>query len=375
MKITVEQAALHKALARVSSVVERRNTIPILNNVLIDAGDDGVWLNATDLDRESRIRLDVPVAKPGQVTVPAALLTDIVRNAPEGAEISLQWDPDADPRMIVRFGRSRYQVPVLSAKDFPVFSTREWANEIRLPAPELATLLNRVQSAMSTDQTRYYLTGAHLHVVDEGAGPLLRTVATDGYVMALADLAVSDVSAAPLIIPGKTVHEMLRILADRTDEVSLFPEGSAVRLAWPEGTLTSKVVDGQFVDYQRVLPKSWEHEVEVDRDLLLDAVRRTVLVSNEKARSVKLTFDDGTLTLQVRNMEAGAGEETIEVDWTGGAFELGFNGRYMLDALRQTESDRVVLRFTDAAGPTRLEPAPAETDHGRAVAVLMPLRV
>lgn len=373
MKLTIEKAALHRAISRAVSVVERRNTIPILSNVLIQAFDDGVWLTATDLDIEVRARVEGRVEIGGAVTAPAGLLSDIVRNAPDGAEISLAWDADADPRMIVKFGRSRYQVPVLHAGDFPVQAPLDWTASVAVQAVDLRQAIARVDFAMSTDPTRYYLNGALLQPL----GDRLRLVATDGHRLCWADLAV-PAGTPPfedVIIPSKTVREMGRALAEAAGEVSLEVARTGVRLSVGDHLIRSKVVDGKFADYPRVIPAEWLNDILLPREPLAAAVRRVGLMSDDKSRSLKMTFTRDLLTLQVRNMEAGNAVEELEIDYPHEDFEIGFNARYLVDALGMTGADRVIFRPTDPAGPARLEPEPDDAEHGQTLAILMPLRV
>lgn len=373
MNLTIEQTALHKALARVTSVVERRNTIPILANILIDAEGEDVWLVATDLDIEARARVEAIVHTHGQITVPGSTIADVVRGAPNGAEISLQIK---DHRLQVQFGRSRYQVPTLPAGDFPVRAKMANGTDFVLSAVDFRAMLGQVAPAMSTEEVRYYLNGAFLHVVSEAGAPWLRFTSTDGHRLMLSSRPGEGVPSFPgVIVPRKMVAEMAKALDGRAGDVDLSVSPQGVSMSIGDIQLQSKVIDGAFPDYVRVVPSSWNSEIEVDRQMLLTAVQRVVRISAEKARSVKLTFDNDVLTLQVRNMEAGEGVEELEVIYQGDPLEVGVNGSYLADALQQTDADRVVLRIGDPISPVRLEPCLSDAEHGLAVAVIMPLRV
>lgn len=377
MKIIVEQSALVAATARVSSIVEARNTIPILSNVMIEADRGEVWMVATDLDMEIRVSLKAEIAQAGSVTVPANTLNEIARNAPKGAEVVLSLTSD-DPRVKVVFGRSRYQLPMLAAGDFPLFAAQADMTELTLPAAELATLLGRVHFAMSADPTRYYINGVYLQALSVEGRPMLRTVATDSHRLALDETPLATGTDFPgAIVPRKTVGEFRRMLEGRSGDVRLWISRTSIRLSIGDAVLTSKLVDGTYPDYVRVIPRTWEREIAIDRAQLAGAVKRVALISAEKARSTKLTIDDGVLTLTVRNMEAGEAIEQIEIDDPDGGpcIEIGFNARFILDALDQTESRRVVLRVSDSASPARLDPHPFETTATGALCVLMPLRV
>lgn len=377
MKIVVEQSALVAATARVASVVEAKNVIPILSNLLIDATPDGeVWLTATDLDIEIRARMDAKVEADGQVCVGAMSLAEIARDAPKGAEVSLTFDPAKDPRLQVRFGKSRYQLLALPAGDFPTFGERIDEAEMSLPAGEFAGLLTRTHFAQSADQTRYYLNGTALQIVAVRGEAMLRTIATDGLRLALDECpAPQGASMASIIIPRKTVAEIRRLLEGMAASVTVqtSPKGIAIRTE--NVRLSSKVIDGHFPDYERVIPRHWAREIEIDRATLTGAVKRVSRITGDKARTVKFTLDQGVLVLTVNNMETGTGREEIEIIDDGALFEAGFNSKFVLDALGQSDGKSVVLRLPEnAADPGRLDPHPSDSTAAGALCVLMPVR-
>lgn len=378
MKVVAEQSALVAATARVASVVEARNTIAILSNLLIDATPDGeVWLTATDQDIEIRARMEAKVEEIGQICVGATSLSEIARNAPKGAEVSLTHDLAKDPRLQVRFGKSRYQLPSLPAGDFPIFGERIDDTAMSVPAGELAGLLSRTHFAQSTETTCYYLNGTALQIVAVEGVPMLRTIATDGHRLALDECpAPEGASMAAIIVPRKTVAEIRRLLDGlaASVEVRTSPKGITVRT--DDVRLSSKVIDGHFPDYERVIPRRWAREIEIDRAVLTGAVKRVSLISGDKARTVKFTLDDGVLALTVNNMETGTAREEIEIIDNGPLFETGFNSKYVLDALGQSEGKSVVLRLPDDSGaPGRLDPHPSDSSAAGALCVLMPVRV
>ena len=378
MKIVVEQSALVAATARVASVVEARNTIAILSNLLIDATPDGeVWLTATDLDIEIRARMDAKVEADGQVCVGASSLSEIARNAPKGAEVSLVHDTAKDPRLQVRFGKSRYQLPVLPAEDFPVFGERIDDTAMSVPAGELAGLLSRTHFAQSTETTRYYLNGTALQIVAVDGVAMLRTIATDGHRLALDECpAPEGASMAAIIVPRKTVAEIRRLLDGLAASVDVRTSPKGITVRTDDVRLSSKVIDGHFPDYERVIPRRWAREIEIDRAVLTGAVKRVSLISGDKARTVKFTLDDGVLALTVNNMETGTAREEIEIVDDGALFETGFNSKYVLDALGQSEGKSVVLRLPESGGdPGRLDPHPSDSAAAGALCVLMPVRV
>lgn len=378
MKLTTEQAALQKALARVVAVVPRKNTIPILANLMIDAqtDDDGVWLVGTDLNLEARVRIDAEVERPGRTTVPAILFDQIVRNAPSGALVELDLDAARDARMLTRFGRSRYNVPVLPPEDFPVWKMPVWKAQVPADAVTLSSMIERCLFAVCTDETRHYLQGAYLHASAAGGAPRLRFTATNGHVLAWGDGDLADKYTGwpGVIVPTKTLSEFRAALAARAGQVMLRVAAEGVQLQANDLVITSKVISGDYVDYERLVPRQWDREARVNRRALADAVTRVNVMTTDKASSIKLSFAPETITLTVRNDLSGQVVEEIAADFSGGACDIGFNARYLLTALKQTEAEDIVLAFQDDASPMRVEPVQDDPEHGAAFAIVMPQR-
>jgi DNA polymerase-3 subunit beta len=377
MKLTIERAALLKALSHVQSVVERRNTIPILGNVLLSADEDGLGFSATDLDMEIADSAPAQVEGPGQITAPAHTLYEIVRKLPEGAEVSLSFT-GSDPRLAVQAGRYKVNLPVLPHGDFPVMPQEGLSGAIRLDTAELIRLIDKTRFAISTEETRYYLTGIYLHSVIQDGRALLRAVATDGHRLALAEMPAPDGAsgAAGVIVPRKTVQEARRLLEDAGETIEMQLSPQKIRFDFGRATLTSKVIDGSFPDYTRVIPKENHRVMTVDNALFAAAVDRVATISSEKSRSVKLSVESGRLILTVRNMETGQAVEELEVDYDGDPFEIGFNARYLMDVAAQIGGETTEFRFVDrAAAATLLDPVLVldPTDVGVQY-VLMPLR-
>jgi len=372
MRLTIERAALLKALGHVQSVVERRNTIPILSNVLLAADKDTVTFSATDLDMEIIDEGTAQVDGPGQITAPAHTLYEIVRKLPEGADVELRFTGE-DPRLSVSAGRSKFNLPVLPAGDFPVMSSDGLSNRVSVEAADLARLIDKTRFAISTEETRYYLNGLYLHTDNEGGKTLLRAVATDGHRLALAEMPAPEGAAGlpGVIVPRKTVQEARRLLEDAGEPIELQISPQKVRLEFGNAALTSKVIDGSFPDYVRVIPKDNQKIVIVDNQMFAKAVDRVATISAEKSRSVKMAIESGKITLTVRNMEAGQAVEEVEADYDGDAFEIGFNARYLLDVTDQIQGENAEFRFADPASPTLVvDPTDAGVQY-----VLMPLRV
>lgn len=372
MKLTIERAALLKALGHVQSAVERRNTIPILSNVLLSADRDQLTFAATDLDMEIIDTALAQVDVSGQITAPAHTLYEIVRKLPEGADVSLSFTGD-DPRLTVAAGRSRFNLPVLPAGDFPVMSSDGISGSISVDANDLIRLIDKTRFAISAEETRYYLNGLYVHTVIVDGQARLRAVATDGSRLALADMpAPQGAAGAPgVIVPRKTIAEIRRLLDDAGESVELQISPQKVRLELGGAALTSKVIDGSFPDYSRVIPKDNARRVMADARLFAQAVDRVATISAEKSRSVRMAIEAGRVVLTVRNMEAGQAVEELEIDYDGDAFELSFNARYLMDITDQISGEVMEMRFGGSNDPALvLDPGDADVQY-----ILMPLRV
>ena len=307
MKFSIERAVLLKAVSQAQSVVERRNTIPILANVLIEAEGNSVQFRATDLDIEVVDKADAMVEKAGATTVAAVTLHEIVRKLPDGALVTLSDDGVAG-RLNVEAGRSHFNLATLPKEDFPVMASSEYASNFSAPALVLRRLFDKSKFAISTEETRYYLNGVYLHVADGDEGKALRAVATDGHRLARidADLPMGAEGMAGVIVPRKTVGELRKLLEDDDMEIAVSVSETKIRFATPNITLTSKVIDGTFPDYTRVIPTGNTRKLEVDASEFAAAVDRVATVSSERSRAVKLSLDEDRLVLSVNAPDSGA---------------------------------------------------------------------
>jgi len=372
MRLTIERGALLKALNHVQSVVERRNTIPILSNVLLTAENGSLSLSATDLDIEMVDGAEADIERPGAITAPAHTLYEIVRKLPDGAQVRLDLSVD-DPRLTLSAGRSRFSLPVLPAGDFPVMASAALDVTFAIDKNELGRLIDRTKFAISTEETRYYLNGIYLHAVMEAGQPLLRAVATDGHRLALAEQALPDGAGAMpgVIVPRKTVQELRRLLDDANSEIEVSVSESKIRFASGRTTLTSKLIDGSFPDYARVIPRDNQRHMALDNKDFAKAVDRVATISAERSRSVKMALDQGHITLTVNNPESGLAVEELSADYDGPSMEIGFNARYLMDIAGQISGDTAVFEFADPASPTLVR----DQADPHAKYVLMPLRV
>jgi DNA polymerase-3 subunit beta len=370
MKATIERATLLKSLGHVQSVVERRNTIPILSNVLIEATTDGgIRLMATDLDLQVNETIEANVTEPGATTVSAHTLFDIARKLPEGSQVELSA---AEGKMQVNAGRAKFNLSTLPRDDFPVIAEGELPCAFELPAATLRQIIDKTRFAISTEETRYYLNGIFLHVSDEDQ-PVLKAAATDGH--RLARVTVPRPAGAEgmpdVIIPRKCVAELRKLLdeVDGTVQVSL--SESKVRFGLGNAILTSKLIDGTFPDYSRVIPTANDKLLKIDPRSFEEGVDRVATIASEKTRAVKMALDRDKITLSVTSPENGTAAEEVSGEYASEGFEIGFNARYLLDILGQIEGDTVEVHLADAAAPTLLR----ENDKAPALYVLMPMRV
>lgn len=372
MRLTIERSALLKALNHVQSVVERRNTIPILSNVLVAAHGDSLKLTATDLDIEISESAPAEVERAGQTTAPANYLYDFVRKLPENTPVKLDVSGD-DPRLFISAGKSRLHLPILPAGDFPSMPSDGFETKFEVEPTELARLIDKTRFAISTEETRYYLNGIFFHTVAEGSDAKLRAVATDGHRLALADAAAPKgaVGMPGVIVPRKTINELKRLLDDASDLVEVSVSPQKIRFALSDAVLTSKLIDGSFPEYARVIPKNNAKKLKLDNKAFSEAVDRVATVSAERSRSVRLALEKDKVTLTVNNPDAGVATEDIPADYRDDGMEIGFNARYLLDVAGQIEGEEAVFELADSGSPTLVRD---EADD-QALYVLMPLRV
>ncbi|MBA3879836.1 MULTISPECIES: DNA polymerase III subunit beta [Sphingomonas] len=370
MKATIERATLLKGLSHVQSVVERRNTIPILSNVLIDAAADGTLkLMATDLDLQINEHVAAAVDQPGAITVSAHTLFDIVRKLPEGSQVALSA---AEGRMTIMAGRAKFSLATLPRDDFPVIAEGDLPTQFELPAETLKQIIDKTRFAISTEETRYYLNGIFLHVSDDPA-PVLKAAATDGHRLARVTVARPDgADGMPsVIVPRKCVAELRKLLDEIDGSVGVSLSNTKIRFDLGQALLTSKLIDGTFPDYTRVIPTGNDRILKIDPRAFQEGVDRVSTIATEKTRAVKMALDRDKITLSVTSPENGTASEDVLGEYVAQPFEIGFNSRYLLDILAQVEGDTVEVHLADAAAPTLIR----ENDKAPALYVIMPMRV
>jgi DNA polymerase-3 subunit beta len=343
MKFTIDRESLLKPLQQVIGVVERRQTLPVLGNLLIIAGDKGLQVTATDLEVEIQAQVKVKIEEAGDITLPARKLIDICKALPENASIKFSI---SDQKAQLRSGKSRFTLSTLPAADFPVVDQIQSDCQFSIPQNRLKEIIDRTQFSMAQQDVRYYLNGLMLEI---GKG-LLRAVATDGHRLALCDMQVGlelDESRQ-VIVPRKGIQELQRLLEDSDEPAQVEVGTNHIRVRTPEACFTSKLVDGRFPDYERVVPKGGDKLVVADRELFRQALSRTSILSNEKYRGIRLNLDKNNIKIQAHNPEQEEADEEFEVDYQGNGLEIGFNVTYLLDVLSTVRSDTVEITLSDS---------------------------
>ncbi|MDO9458945.1 MAG: DNA polymerase III subunit beta [Alphaproteobacteria bacterium] len=378
MKFTIERTVLLRSLSHVQSIVERRTTIPILSNVLLQADDGRLDLTATDLDIAVRESAIATIAQPGSTTVPAHTLHDIVRKLPEGAQVEISLEADND-RLSLKAGRSQFYLASLPAADFPAMDGEaagkpsDAAVQFVIAAGDLKRLIDKTRFAISTEETRYYLNGIYLHIAQTAGVNMLRAVATDGHRLARVELpAPGGADALPgIILPRKAVLELHKLIDDVTGDVAVNATTTKIRFAFDHVTLSSKLIDGTFPDYTRVIPTTNDKQMEVDNHHLRQAVDRVSTISSEKSRAVKVNLGNNQMTVSVKNPDQGSATEELAVNYTSTPIEIGFNARYLLDVAAQIDGENAIFEFFDAHSPALIR----DSGDDSAQYVLMPMRV
>lgn len=366
MKFKLQRETLLKPLQSVIGVVERRQTLPVLGNVLLVADEQGLSVTATDLEVELVATAAPTVDEFGQITLPARKLMDIVRNLPEGVQVSFALSGD---RAVITAERSRFTLAILPATEFPTVEDIGETRPLHLPQADLRQLIEKTHFSMALQDVRYYLNGLLLEL-EPGR---LRAVATDGHRLALGELEgdIPPGDAHQVIVPRKGVQELLRLLEDSDDEVRVELGGNHIRVSLPTLRFTSKLIDGRFPDYQRVIPTVEDRVMQTERNALKQALVRASILSNEKHRGVRFILDRDQLRIQSSNPEQEQADEELSVSYDAEAMEIGFNASYLLDAVNAVDSDRVQMGLVDSNSSTVVE----DPNDNRYRYVVMPMRL
>ena len=369
MKFTIDRSSVLKPLGHIYSVVERRNTIPILSNVLIESDASKVSFTATDMDMDIVETVGCIVSSQGKLTVSAHTLYDIVRKLPDGSEIQIEL---IDLNVEVSAGKSRFILPTLPVDDYPIMTEIEKGNEFSLEAVDLANLIDNTKFAISSEETRYYLNGIYLHVPDIKSDKL-RAVATDGHRLAQAEVPIPKgaENMPGVILPRKAVGEVRKLIDSTDGLVTIIISKTKAKFIFPTSILTTKLIDGSFPDYQRVVPKENLNKLLVSNSHFSKAIDRVSTVSMEKSRAVKLSLSNNVLLLQVNSHDLGNASEELDVNYTSDPIDIGFNARYLLDISGQIQGKDIELSLSDSASPALI----TDPDQEGVIFVLMPMRV
>ena len=371
MKFTIERSALLKSLGHAQSVVERRNTIPILANILIRAEQSSVSFAATDMDLEFVESANAEIGRGGTITAPAHTLYEIVRKLPEGAQVEL--NAANSNQLTLSAGRSHFKLGCLPVEDFPQMSEGELKHKFTLEAQALRAIIDSTRFAISTEETRYYLNGIYLHATKSKNIDVLRAVATDGHRLARLEMpAPTGAKAIPgVIIPRKAIQEVRKLLDEAVGAIEISLSETKIRFAFDHVVLTSKLIDGTFPDYEKVIPSGNDKILEVEARSFASAVDRVATIASEKTRAIKLAISPGHMTITASSPEAGSASEELEAKYDGPLIDIGFNARYLLDITQQIKGDGLRLILADAAAPVIAQDS-ADTS---ALYVIMPMRV
>ena len=376
MQLIVERAALLLALQHVQGVVERRNTIPILSNLLLAAEGDRLRMTATDMDIAVADEAPSSVRQEGRTTAPAHLLYDIVRKLPEGSQLELETK-EGNERLGLVCGTSSFTLNCLPTEDFPAMEEGEFPHNFQIAAPQLQRLFEKTRFAISTEETRYYLNGVYMHPMAgteaEGGHGALRAVATDGHRLSRAETALPDGAAEMpgVIVPRKAVYEVHKLLDGFDGDVGVAASENMIRFTVADTVLIAKLVDGTFPDYERVIPRDNANIILVHGRSFASAVDRVSTISPDKSRAGKLGLEGERMVLSAQSMDQSAATEEMAVEYNGQPMDIGFNSRYVLDMTQQIDGDTMRFAIADAGSPAVAQ----DSDDATVLYVLMPLRV
>ncbi len=373
MKLTIDRSALLGSLGHVQNVVERRTTIPILSNVKLVAETGGtLHLTATDMELSIAAQESCKVKQGGTTTVAAHTLFDIVRKLPDGSEIALEQPADGG-EMTIMAGRSVFTLPTLPADQFPSLEAETLDVNFTIPSADLAKIIDKTRFAISLEETRYYLNGIHFHAHMNGATSTLRGVATDGHRLARVEVPLPDGAAKipPIIMPRKTVGEIRKLIDEHSGDIEMSVSANRIQLVIGSTLLVSRLIDGTFPDYERVIPNDNDKRAVVEAKAFATAVDRVATISTERARTVKLSLERGRMAVSAVSPEAGRAVEELDVDYDDETLEIGFNARYILDMMSEVEGSQTELTLSGPASPTIVR----DPEDGATLHVLMPMRV
>ena len=371
MEAILQKNQFLKALTHVQNVVERRNTIPILANILIIAEGVGLKLIATDLDIELIEEVDAKIEKGGSLTAPAHLVYDIIRKLPDSGEIELISNDGKI--MTLRAGKSKFSLGCLPKEDFPIIEVENLENELSIDSQKFLKLIDKTRFAISSEETRYFLNGIYFHKNKDTNDDVLTMVATDGHRLAKIDFNSSDniVNMPGVIIPRKTIFELSKLLADYSGNIKINVDPNKIIFFVNKSILISKLIDGSFPDYQRVIPDSNNNILKVNRSSFCTAVDRVSTITDDKSPAIKFKLLKDIINMTSVDSESGQATEDVNVEYSGKEIEIGFNAKYILEMVSNLNDENVILQFNDSSSPLIVK----EENSPNLIYVLMPMRV
>ena len=371
LKFSVERSQILRSLAHIQSVVEKRTTVPVLANVKLEIEGSNLRLTATDMEISITETIPVKTSAAGATTLPAQVLYDIIRKIPEGAEV--EFNEAKSGQVEVKSGRSKFKLLSLSIDTFPALEQNDLPYNFTLAAKDLRSLIDKVRFAISNEETRYYLNGIYLHTGKEGGSPVLRTASTDGHRLARVSVGQPDGAAEipGIIIPKKTVGELRKLLAEYQGDVEISLSETKIIFSFGDVVVSSKLIDGKFPDYERVIPKGNDKILEVNSRAFAEAVDRVSTVSMEKARAIKLAIKTGQITISTDSPDGAQASEELEASYSAESIETGYNFRYILDMMTQIEGETTQFMLADAASPALVR----DPSDVSVLYVIMPMRI
>lgn len=385
MQFEVAKSTLLKAISNVNGAIEKKNTIPVLQNIKIDVIDKNnfldnhqnntssikksVSLTATDMDIIITSSFDTEVIKSGSTTVPAQTFFDIIRKIPENSTIIISQEDSSS--LIIKSGRSKYNIPCIDSTEFPEISEIDLDNEIEIDSQKMLKMIDRTKFAISNDETRYNLNGIFLQLVggDADKSNEIRTVATDGHRLSLSFIETASNDSFGVIIPKKAVAEIRRVIEGQ-NKISISVSDVKIKIRTDDTIIISKLIDGEFPPYDRVIPKNNNQIAIIHKKTFIDSIERVSIVATDKHRSIKLSFSNNKLVLQANSSESGFAYEEIDIKYSGDNMDTGFNARYLADIINQIDKEELIMKFSDG-----MSPAIIEAESLSSLFVIMPIRV
>ncbi len=375
MQLKISRSDLLKSLSHIQGVVERRNTIPILSNVKLEANDNSLGFTATDMDLAISETQSAEISTPGNITVPAHTFYDIARKLPEDAEVNINYAGDNESSLKITAGNCNFSLPVIPANDFPIIEAGDITHSFEIARGDLIKLFDKSKFAISTEETRYYLNGIFLHDATQNGNNVLRAVATDGHRLARIDVPLPEggKDIPKIIIPRKAIHEIKKVLdeAENVEKVKLSISATKIQVEIAGSIIVSKLIDGNFPDYERVIPTNNNNVLKTKVTPLKTAIDRVSTISSDKGRAVKLTLGDNKLVLSADNIDIGFAQEEVTVDYSAAKVETGFNSKYLLELTNVLEGDTAEFHFADSSSPTLVQ----DNSDSSALFVIMPMRI